>query len=63
MSNFEFYMSADLGGHVGKWIAICDNSILSEGDEPKTVFLDAQKKCGSKRIMLTKVPEEGTMIF
>lgn len=63
MSNLEYYMSAKLGSHVGKWIAICDNSILSEGDEPKKVYSEAQKKCGSKRILLTKVPQEGTMIF
>jgi len=61
--NYEFYMGADLSGYVGKWIAICNKQILSEGDNPKVVFNNAQKKCGKNRILLTKVPKESTMIF
>ncbi|MFH0862454.1 MAG: DUF5678 domain-containing protein [Candidatus Altiarchaeota archaeon] len=63
--NHEYYMGADLSAHVGKWIAICNNQILSEGDDPKAVFYNAQKKCGKNknRILLTKVPKESTMIF
>jgi len=62
-SNFEFYMGADLSSHVGKWIAICNESIVSEGSEPKKVFAEAKRKCPNKRVLLTRIPEEATMIF
>ncbi|MBM3309128.1 MAG: succinyl-CoA synthetase subunit alpha [Candidatus Altiarchaeales archaeon] len=62
-TNFEFYMSANLSSHVGKWIAICNGSIVSEGSEPKKVFTRAKKKCPNKHILITRVPEEATMIF
>ncbi len=61
--NYEFFMAADLGGYTGRWIAICDSSIVSDGTEPKKVFAEAKGKCKNRRILLTKVPEETTMIF
>ena len=61
--NYEFFMEADLSGHVGRWIAICNSAIVSEGEEPRKVFAEAKKKCQSKRILLTKVPSDATMIF
>ena len=62
-SNYDFFMGAELAEHTGKWIAICNNAIVSEGDEPKKVFEEAKNKCKRKKILLTKVPEEATMIF
>jgi len=56
-------MGADLSGHIGNWIAICDKAIVSEGKEPKKVYSAAKKKCKGKKILLTKVPSESTMIF
>ena len=61
--NSEFYMGADLSGHVGKWIAICNKSIVSEGSDAKKVFTEAQSKYPDKEILLTKVPDGSTMIF
>lgn len=62
-SNYQYYMEADLSGHIGKWIAICGNEIVSEGKDPKKVYGEAKTKCGTKRLLLTKVPKETTMIF
>lgn len=62
-SNYEFYMGADLKAHVGRWIAICNESIVSEGSEPKKVFAEAKRKCPNRRVLITRVPAEATMIF
>ena len=61
--NSEFYMNADLSPYIGNWIAICNNSIVSEGDDAKRVFSDAQSKYPGKEILLTKVPDGSKMIF
>ena len=62
-NNYEFYMSADLSKYVGKWVAICESSIVSEGGDAKKVFNEAKKACKNKKILLTRIPKESTMIF
>ena len=62
-SNFDFYMAADLSGHIGEWIAICNDKVVAKGDDAKTVLNEAKSLCGRKRVLLTKVPDEKTLIF
>ena len=61
--NYEFFMKADLSSYIGKWIAICDEKIVSSGNNPKKVFEKAKKLCPGHKPLLTKVPEKETMIF
>lgn len=61
--NYEFFMKTDLSHYIGKWIAICNQKIVSSGNDPKQVFQEAKRKCPSERPLLTKVPEKETMIF
>lgn len=61
--NYEFFMKAYLSSYIGKWIAICDEKIISSGDNPKKVFEEAKKLCPGHKPLLTKVPEKETMIF
>ena len=56
-------MNANLSDYIGKWIAICDDKVVSEGNEAKKVYSEAEKKCKNKKILLTKVPGKHTMIF
>ena len=63
MTNYDFFMATDLSTHIGKWIAICNEKIVSEGGEPKSVYKHAKKACPNKRILLTKVFDNTTMIF
>ncbi len=62
-SNYEFFLRTDLSHYMGKWIAICDEKIISSGDDPKKVFAEAKKLHPKHRPLLTKVPEKETMIF
>ncbi|MBI2660622.1 succinyl-CoA synthetase subunit alpha [Candidatus Woesearchaeota archaeon] len=61
--NYEFFMKTDLSHFIGKWIAICNEKIVSSGNNPKQVFQEARRKCPSERPLLAKVPEKETMIF
>ncbi len=56
-------MATDLSGHIGEWIAICNDKIVAQGKNAKAVLTEAKSKCGRKRVLLTKVPDEATMIF
>ncbi|MBI2652412.1 succinyl-CoA synthetase subunit alpha [Candidatus Woesearchaeota archaeon] len=61
--NYEFFMKTDLSSYIGKWIAICNEKIVSSGENPKQVFEQAKKLCPGYRPLLTKIPEKETMIF
>ena len=63
VKNYEFFMKTDLSQYTGKWIAICDERIISSGNKPKEVFTKAKKLCPWQTPLLTKVPEKETMIF
>jgi hypothetical protein len=63
MQNYEFYMKTDLSSFIGKWIAVCNEKIVSSGDNPKKMFEEAKRLCPGHRPLLTKVPEKETMIF
>ncbi len=62
-SNYNVFMSSNLENFKGKWIAICEENIVSFGDNAKKTFEEAQEKYPKKKIMIARVPEEQTMIF
>ena len=61
--NYNFFMKTDVSNYIGKWIAICNQKIVSSGKDAKKVFQEAKKKCPKERPLLTKVAEKDTMIF
>ncbi len=63
VSNYETYLKTNLEKYAGKWIAICNNGVISVGDDAKTVYKEAIIKFPDKKIMLVKVPEEESLIF
>ncbi|MBI4439685.1 succinyl-CoA synthetase subunit alpha [Candidatus Woesearchaeota archaeon] len=61
--NYEFFMKTDLSPFLGKWIAICDEKVVSSGENPKKVLSEAKETCPGHRPLLAKVPGKETMIF
>ena len=61
--NYQFFMNANLEKYIGKWIAICNNKIVSSGKNFKEVFKKAKQTNPKQIPLITKVPEEKTMIF
>jgi len=56
-------MKNDLSPFLGKWIAICDEKVVSSGENPKKVLGEAKKACPGHRPLLAMVPGKETMIF
>ena len=60
---YSAYLSANLEAYKGKWIILCDEHIISSGEDIKKIVSEAQEKCPNKKLLLARVPEEGTMIL
>ena len=61
--NYEFYISADLSGYEGKWIAIVDGRIVASGDDAGAVYREAKKKYPDSIIAIDMVPTEDVLVF
>jgi len=62
-TSYDFFLEADLDKYKGKWIIICGDKIISQGNELKEIVAEAKKKCGNKKFLIAKIPSEETMIF
>jgi len=62
-TNYQFFMKENMDKFIGEWVAICDNKIISHGENVKEVFSEAKKKCPNKRPLLTRILDKETMIF
>lgn len=60
---YSAFLSANLEGFKGKWIIVCDEHIISSGDDIKKIIEEANEKQPGKKFLLARVPEEGTMIL
>ncbi len=47
----------------GKWVIILNENIIASGSDIKKVINEAKEKYPSKRFVLAKVPEKGTLIY
>jgi len=61
--NYNFFMKQSMSEYVGKWVAICDEKIVSSGKNPKMVYDEAHAKYPKCRPLLTRIPEKAAMIF
>ena len=62
-ASYNFFLETDLERYTGEWITICDDKIISHGNNLKEIVEEAKKKCGTKKFLIAKVPSEETMIF
>ncbi len=61
--NYNSFLKLDLSKHIGEWIAICKWEIVSKGKDIKKVYKEAKEKYPNEKPLITKIPEEETMIF
>lgn len=47
----------------GKWVIMLDSRIIAYGENIKKLFEEATKKHPKERLVLAKIPEEGTLIY
>jgi hypothetical protein len=60
---FSAYLTANLEEYKGKWIILCDEHVIASGEDIKTLVRKARQKYPNKKILLARVPQEGTMIL
>jgi hypothetical protein len=61
--NYQGYMNADLRQYIGEWVAICDGKVASHDPSFKKAYQKAKGQCRAERPLLTRVPEQDSMIF
>ena len=55
---------SSLNGEIkGKWIILLDENVISSGDNIKEMIKEAEKNHPRNKLVLARVPEEGTMIY
>ena len=62
-NSYNYFLKTNLERYKGEWITICENKIISHGDNLKKVVEEAKKECDGKKFLIAKVPSEETMIF
>ncbi len=61
--NYQFFMKKNMNQHIGEWVAICNEQVVSHGKDVKKVFQEAKQKCPKERPLITRIPDKETMIF
>ena len=62
-ASYNFFLKTDLDKYNGEWVVICENKIVSHGNNLKKIVDEAKRECGNKKFLIAKVPSEETMIF
>ena len=64
-SEYEYVMSSrdQLGEHLGNWIAVVGEEIVSAGDNAKEVYQKAKEKYPYKTPFIMKIPKETVMLL
>ena len=64
-SEYEYVLPASdqLGDHLGQWIAVVGEEIVSAGDDAKEVYQKAKEKHSDKTPFIMKIPKETVMLL
>ena len=64
-SEYEYILSAreQLGQHLGEWIAIVGDDIVSTGDDAQKVYQKAKERHADKTPLILKIPKETLMLL
>ena len=61
--NYQYFLDANLAQYIGEWVAIYEGKVIAHAKDVRIVAKEAQKICGNKKFLLSRVPSEETMIF
>jgi len=64
-SEYEYIMSVkdQLGEHLGDWITVVGEDIISTGNDAKEVYRKAKEKYPGKTPFIMKIPKETVMLL
>lgn len=61
--NYNYYLEADVSGHIGEWVAFCDGKIIAHGKSIKEVAEQAKGVAKGKKFLFARIPDKEAMIF
>lgn len=61
--NYEWYLSANLEKHVGRWVVIVNKRVVAEGNDIRRMLEDAKARYPNAEPLLVKVPTKETLIL
>ena len=62
-SEFDYFVTANLGKYSGQWIALLDKKVVAVGKTFKEVAEKVDKEFPTKKPLLSKVPENMAQIL
>ena len=62
-SNFEFFINNDWSKYAGKWVAICDNKVISKNEKLDLVLKEAKIRCKKHTPTFTKIPDKDSSLL
>ena len=62
-ASYDFFLETDLDKYKGEWVIICENNVISHGNNLKEIVAEAKKTCKNKKFLIARIPSEETMIF
>lgn len=63
MSDYDFFVKADLSHLAGKWVAVLDNKVIASGTNFKEVAELVDRKYPTKKPLLTRIPEKAVQLM
>lgn len=61
--DYQFFLTTDIDPYIGQWVAICNQQIVSHGNDVREVFREAKEQFPRKQPLMVRVPDKETMIF
>ena len=63
MSEYDYYITADLDQYIGKWVRIFNKKVVATGKNFKEVAERVDKEYAHKKVLITRVPEKIVQIL
>lgn len=61
--NLAWFVKADLSQFEDEYVAIADEKVVTHGDNPETVYVNAKENYPNKEVVLWKVPKGNVFVF
>lgn len=63
MSNYSWFLNADVSEFEGKWIAILDERVVASSEHLKSIMEEVKTKYAQEKVSLVKIPSSKEAIF
>lgn len=61
--NYEWFIKADLSSYEGLYVAIAQEKVVANGEDPGKVYEQAKKQFPKEEVVLWRVPSGEAFVF